>query len=69
MGVAVILPLVLEALKLAPTLVTEGPKVIAGAKQVWEGVTSEHVPTADEQAQYDAALAAAQSQFEKDASV
>ena len=66
-AIATILPLVLEALKLAPTLVSTGAQVVAGAQQIWTGVTSDHVPTTAEQAQYDAALATAQSQFEKDA--
>lgn len=52
-AVATILPLVLEAFKLAPSLISTGKDVYEGAKQIWEGVSSEHIPTPEEQAKYD----------------
>jgi len=54
--VATILPLVLEALKAAPQLVSTGREVIEGAKQIWDGVTAEEPATPDQQAQVDEAL-------------
>jgi hypothetical protein len=59
MPIATILPLVLEALKMAPQLVSTGREVVDGAKQIWAAVTAENPPTADQQAEYDAALDAA----------
>ena len=55
-AVAVILPLVLEALKMVPTLVTTGKQVYDGVKSIWEGVTSQHTPTPEEQKAYDDAM-------------
>lgn len=56
-AVATILPLVLEGLKLAPTLISTGQQVYDGAKAIWEGVTAEQAATPEQQAQVDAALA------------
>lgn len=57
--VATILPLILEAFRLAPQLVSTGEAVIEGAKQIWESVTSEEPPTPAQRQQYDDAEAAA----------
>ena len=57
--VATILPLVIEAFKLAPQLISTGREVVEGAKQIWESVTAEDPPTAEQRQQYDAAEAEA----------
>lgn len=57
--VATILPLVLEALRVAPTLVSTGKEVVEGVRQIWAGVTAEEPATSDQQAQVDEALRAA----------
>jgi hypothetical protein len=58
-AITTILPLVLEAFKLVPSLVAAGQQVYDGAKQIWAGVTSEDAPTPEQQAEYDAAEQAA----------
>lgn len=57
--VATVLPLILEAFRLAPQLVSTGRQVVEGAKQIWESVTAEEPPTPEQRAEYDAAEAAA----------
>lgn len=56
MSVAAILPLVLQALKLAPGFIQTGGEIIEGAQKIWNGVTAEQPPTPDQQAEYDRAL-------------
>ncbi len=55
-AVAMILPLVLQGLELVPSLVSTGKQVYDGVREIWEGVTSEHTPTPEEQKQYDDAM-------------
>jgi hypothetical protein len=55
-AVAMILPLVLQGLTLVPSLVSTGKQVYDGVKDIWEGVTAENPPTAEEQKQYDDAM-------------
>ena len=57
--VATVLPLILEAFKLAPQLVSTGRQVVEGAKQIWESVTAEEPPTPEQRKAYDDAEAAA----------
>jgi K+/H+ antiporter YhaU regulatory subunit KhtT len=57
--VATILPLVIEAFKLAPQLIDGGRTVIDSAKKIWETVTAEEEPTPEQRRQYDEAEAAA----------
>jgi Flp pilus assembly pilin Flp len=61
MGIAIaeLLPVLLALLREAPALVATGAEVVEGVKKIWAGVTAEVPPTADEQAEYDAALLAA----------
>lgn len=56
MGVAVILPLLLELLRLAPQFIEVGGEIVDGVQKIWEGVTSNHPISPEQQAQYDAAL-------------
>jgi hypothetical protein len=67
-AIATILPLVLEALKLAPTLVSTGQQVYDGAKAIWDGVSAQEVPTPEQQAQVDAALAESHAALMADSS-
>lgn len=55
-AIVTILPLVLEGLKLVPTLVKGGVEVYKGIEQVWEGVTKGESPTPEQQKQYDDAM-------------
>lgn len=58
-AIATILPLVLEAFKLAPTLINAGSQVIEGARQIWNSVAAEDPPTPEQQKTYDDAERAA----------
>ena len=66
-AVAAILPLIIQALALVPTLTSTAQDVIDGVEKIWSGVTAEEDPTPEQMAQYQAALDAARAQFEKDA--
>jgi hypothetical protein len=66
-AISVILPIVLQLLELAPQLVTGGQAFIAAAQSIWETATSNVAATADEQAQYDAALEASHAAFQASA--
>jgi len=57
--IAAILPIALELLKEAPAAIEVGGEIIDGVKKIWNGVAAVNPPTADQQAQYDAALRAA----------
>lgn len=57
--VATVLPLIIEAFKLAPQMVSAGRQVVEGAKQIWESVTAEEPPTPEQRKAYDDAEAAA----------
>lgn len=57
--IALALPLVLQALELAPKLISGGQRVYDGAKAIWDGATSDEAPTAAQQQQYDDAERAA----------
>jgi hypothetical protein len=55
-AVSTILPLVLESLKLIPSLVSGGQMVYDGVKEIWEGVTSDNPPNEEEKKKYDDAM-------------
>jgi hypothetical protein len=59
MEIAVLLPLLTQLLGLAASAVVEGPKIIASVKNIWNVVTATTPPTADQDAEYVAALDAA----------
>ena len=56
MGAVALMELAVLAIRYAPTVKRGASEIIAGAQQVWEGVTADYPPTEEEQAQYDAAL-------------
>ena len=59
MGTAEVLAIVIEIIKYAPTLGAAGSEVIAGAKQIWETISSRTTLTDAQIAEYNAALDAA----------
>ena len=58
-AITAILPLVIEAFKLAPSLVEGGSRVYEGAKEIWYGITADEAPTTEQKATYEAAELAA----------
>jgi hypothetical protein len=59
MPIAAILPLLTQLLGLAAQAAVDGPKIVESVKSIWSVATSSTPPSADEQAEYDAALDAA----------
>lgn len=57
--VASVLPLILEAFKLAPQMIEGGKDIVDAGKKIWETVTAEEEPTPDQRQQYDDAEAEA----------
>lgn len=51
-----VLPALLQLLEEAPTLIADGEAVVAEVRQAWALLSSQAAPTADQQAQIDAAL-------------
>ncbi len=66
-SISIILPIILQLLELAPQLVTGGERIVAAVQSIWEAATSNVAPTADEQAQYDAAIEASHAAFQASA--
>lgn len=54
--IAMLLPLALEMLKLAPQIAADAPLFVQGIEQAWKVATAHEAPTADQLAQYQAAL-------------
>ena len=57
--IATLLPLVVQRLRMAPTLISGAEDFVAAIESAWGVATATAAPTAAEQAQYDAALASA----------
>ena len=57
--IATILPLIVQLLGMAPQIISGAEDFVSGIEKAWGVASSNTAPTADEQAQYDAALAAA----------
>jgi hypothetical protein len=53
------IPLVIELVKYAPTLIKGGMEIIDAAQDMWVTLTAEEPPTPEQQAEFDAALEAA----------
>lgn len=66
-ALAVVLPLILQLLEMAPGFIASGRKLIDAAEAMWDDVTSEEEPTPEEQAQYAAALDASHAAFQASA--
>lgn len=54
--IAIVLPLILEVVKLAPKVVNGGMMMYNAAQTMWEGVTADAPPTPEQQKQYDDAM-------------
>lgn len=59
MNIDTMLPLLTQLLALAASAAEDGPKIVASIKNIWTVVTATTPPTADQAAEYDAALDAA----------
>lgn len=57
--IATLLPLIVQLLSLTPQIISGAESFVAGIEQAWSVATANTAPTADEQAQYDVALASA----------
>lgn len=64
---AVLLPLVIQLIEMAPGLIKTGRRAVEVAQDIWEEATSNEAPTDEERARYQAALEATHAAFQASA--